>query len=107
DQPLYFLYEVYDPAAAPPAGTRAPSGVHLLTSIELLQGSAKVFETPLVEAHAINLPGRNAVGFQFTVPLTSLRDGLYTCQVNVIDDTGGTFSFPRTALLVRSAAATP
>jgi hypothetical protein len=74
----------------------------------LLQGTTKVFETPLVEAHAINVPGRGAVAFQFTVPLASLKDGLYTCQINVVDDTGGTFSFPRTALLVRSpAAATP
>jgi VWFA-related protein len=99
DQPLYFLYEVYDPATA-------PKGVHLLTSIELLQGTTKVFETPLVEAHAVNVPSRSAVAFQFTVPLTSLKDGLYTCQINVIDDTGGTFSFPRTALLVRSATTT-
>jgi len=102
DQSLYFLYEVYDPATAAPSGLRLAQGVHLLTSIELLQGTAKVFETPLVEAHAINIPGRDAVGFQFTVPLTSLKDGLYTCQINVIDDAGGTFSFPRTALLVRS-----
>jgi VWFA-related protein len=105
-QPLYFLYEVYDPATSAPAGSRLAPGVHLLTSIELLQGTAKVFETPLVEAHAINVPGRDAVAFQFTVPLTSLKDGLYTCQINVIDDTGGTFSFPRTALLVRGGTAT-
>jgi VWFA-related protein len=101
DQPLYFLYEVYDPATASTA--KLASGVHLLTSIELLQGTTKVFETPLVEAHAVNVPTRGAVAFQFTVPLTSLKDGLYTCQINVIDDTGGTFSFPRTALLVRSS----
>ena len=100
DQPLYFLYEVYDPAS----GTRSAAGVHLLTSIELLQGSTKIFETPMVEAHAITVPSRNAVAFQFAVPLTSLKDGLYTCQVNVIDDTGGTFTFPRSALLVRSPA---
>ena len=100
-QPLYFLYEVYDPATTAAAGTKLPAGVHLLTSIELLQGTTKVFETPLVEAHAINVPGRGAVAFEFTVPIDSLKDGLYICQINVIDDTGGTFSFPRTALLVR------
>jgi hypothetical protein len=27
--------------------------------------------------------------------------GLYTCQVNVVDDVGGTFAFPRIALYVR------
>jgi VWFA-related protein len=108
NQPLYFLYEVYDPASAASGGAKVPPGVHLLTSIELLQGGAEVFETPLVEAHAINEPRRDAVAFQFTVPLNSLKAGLYVCQINVIDDTGGRFSFPRTALLVRTpAAATP
>ncbi len=102
DQPLYFVYEVYDPAPAPGAGKPGGSSVHVLTNIELLQGSAKVFETPLVEARALNVPERNAVAFQFTVPLASLKAGLYTCQVNVIDDAGGTFSFPRLALLVRA-----
>jgi hypothetical protein len=43
------------------------------------------------------------VGFQFDVPLTELKAGLYTCQVNVIDDAGGSFSFPRTALLIKDA----
>jgi methylase of polypeptide subunit release factors len=27
--------------------------------------------------------------------------GLYTCQVNIVDDVGGTFAFPRVALYVR------
>ena len=101
DQSLYFLYEVYDPAHT---GAAKAGPVHLLTSIEFLRGTVKVFETPLVDARAVNIAGRNAVAFQFTVPLTSLKDGLYTCQVNVIDDAGGTFSFPRLAMLVRGAA---
>ena len=100
DQSLYFLYEVYDPAIT---GAKTP-GVHVLTSIEFLQGTTKVFETPLVESTAENVPGRGAIAFQFSVPLGSLKDGLYTCQVNVIDDAGGRFSFPRTALLVRGGA---
>jgi hypothetical protein len=35
------------------------------------------------------------------VPAGSLEPGLYTCQVNVIDDTAGTFAFPRFQLYVR------
>jgi len=34
-----------------------------------------------------------------------LKPGTYVCQVNVIDDAGGTFSFPRMALRVTPAAA--
>jgi len=35
------------------------------------------------------------------VPASSLKPGLYTCQINVIDDAAGTFSFPRLQLYVR------
>ena len=81
--------------------------MQVLTSIEFLQGTTKVFETPLVEANSLNVPGRGAVAFAFDIPLDKLTAGLYICQVNVIDDTGGSFSFPRQALLVRAAAPPP
>jgi VWFA-related protein len=114
DQHLYFLYEVYDPArqkaegaapAASPGLTRRPAGaVRVLTSIQFMSGGVKVYETPLVEANAINTPERGAVAFQFDVPLTQLKPGTYVVQVNVIDDAGGSFSFPRMALRVQSPA---
>ncbi len=114
DQPVYFFYEVYDPAKYPrpaPGDTTAAGKqagtMHVLTSIELLRGNVKVFESPLVDARVLNIPGRDAIAFAFTVPLTSLADGSYTCQVNVIDDAGGTFSFPRTPLEVRGGAPAP
>ncbi len=122
DQHLYFLYEVYDPAkqkdaaeqasssrlARSPGLTRRASGpVRVLTSIEFLSGGVKVYETPLVEADAINTPERDAVAFQFDVPLTQLKPGTYVCQINVIDDAGGSFSFPRMALRVQAGGAAP
>ena len=39
--------------------------------------------------------------FQFDVPAASLPPGLYTCQVNVVYDVAGTFTFPRMQLYVR------
>jgi VWFA-related protein len=116
DQHLYFLYEVYDPAKPPagaaPASAPVVSGlkrregkpVRVLTSIEFMSNGVKVYETPLVVANAINIPERDAVGFQFDVPLTQLKPGTYICQVNVIDDAGGSFSFPRLALRVQATA---
>ena len=113
DQHLYFLYEVYDPAkakgapepaASPGLSRRADGPVHLLTSIEFLTNGTKVYETPLVTADAINVPQRGAVAFQFDVPLAQLKPGTYICQVNVIDDAGGSFTFPRMALRVTAAA---
>jgi hypothetical protein len=122
DQHLFFLYEVYAPtkdkdntaqaAATPGLATKKDSGaVRVLTSIEFLLGGVKVYETPQVEANAINIPERDAVSFQFDVPLTGLKPGNYVCQVNVIDDAGGSFTFPRMALRIMPplapAAATP
>jgi VWFA-related protein len=113
DQHLYFLYEVYDPAkqkgspepASSPGLTRREGGpVRVLTSIEFLSGGVKVYETPLVEAKTINTPERGAVAFQFDVPLSQLKPGAYVCQINVIDDAGGSFSFPRMAMQVQPGA---
>ena len=114
DQHLYFLYEVYDPsrqkdapaqAASPGLGRRQSGPIRVLTSIEFLSGGAKVYETPLVEATAVNVPQRGAVAFQFDIPLTQLKPGTYVCQINVIDDAGGSFSFPRMAMMVTAAPA--
>jgi hypothetical protein len=74
----------------------------VLTSIEFLSGGVKVYETPLISADSVNVPDRDAVAFQFDVPLTQLKPGTYICQINVIDDAGGSFSFPRLALRVQS-----
>jgi hypothetical protein len=110
DQHLYLLYEIYDPVREKPA-EGAPKGsrdaISLLSSLELLQGSTKVYETPLVEARAINVEGRDAVAIELDVPLAGLKPGPYVCQLNVIDDAGGSFAFPRFAVLVRDAAAAP
>src|SRR6516225_11699542 len=70
DQKLYLQYEVYDPAKPKPdAGTPFSTGgkknahptVRILTSIEFLQGDAKVYETKPVVAEEITAPDRKAV----------------------------------------------
>jgi VWFA-related protein len=108
DQHLYLLYEIYapaheKPAADAPKGTKA--GISLLSSLELMQGSAKVYETPLVQARAINVEGRDAVAIELDVPLAALKPGQYLCQLNVIDDAAGSFAFPRFAVLVKPPVA--
>jgi VWFA-related protein len=107
DQHLYLLYEVYDPAREKaaenqPKGTKP--GISVLSSLELIQGSVKVYETPLVQAKATNVDGRDAVAVQLDVPLNGLKPGPYVCQLNVVDDAGGSFAFPRFAVLVREPA---
>jgi len=127
DQHLYLQYEVYDaakgknPAPAPassqnggqngttkdaPAPKAPKDSIRVFTSIEFLQGATKIYESKPVVANEVTAPDRKAVIFQMDVPLQTLKPGLYLCQVNVIDDVAGSFSFPRFPLLIREAVPT-
>jgi VWFA-related protein len=95
NQKMYFYYEVYEPQAS-------PGGSALVkTSLAFYRGTVKVFETPLVERSDLDAADRRAALFQFEVPANAFKPGLYTCQVNIIDDVAGRFAFPRLALYVR------
>src|SRR5579863_6749338 len=111
-QHLLLYYEVYDPtrqvATVAPRPAGSPStpdskpGIRLLSNVAFFQGRAKAYESSLVELTELNARERKAAVFQLDVPLASLKPGFYTCQVNVIDDAGGHFQFPRLALLIRA-----
>jgi VWFA-related protein len=124
DQHLYLQYEVYDAAkgknpvpgsanGAAAAAKDAPpvkiprDSVRVLTSIEFLQGGTKIYESKPVVANEVTAPERKAIVFQMDLSLQSLKPGLYVCQVNVIDDVAGSFSFPRFPVLIREAAPAP
>jgi VWFA-related protein len=123
DQHLYLQYEIYDPAKGKkPASSNANSGagetkspepkpskdaVRVLTSIEFLQNGAKVYESKPVVASELNAPDRKAVVFQIDLPLTSLKPGFYTCQINIIDDNSGNFAFPRWPILIKEPIVVP
>jgi VWFA-related protein len=134
DQHLYLQYEIYDaakgknaPAPASPganasastngeANGNAPANapqpkaprnpVRVLTSIEFLQGNAKIYESKQIVANDVTAPDRKAVIFQIDLPLQSLKPGFYTCQVNVVDDVAGNFAFPRWPILIKEPAPT-
>jgi VWFA-related protein len=95
DQKLYFYYEVYDP------GEANGSSPQLRTSLAFYRGKVKVFETPVVEKTTVDAPDRHAALFQFEVPASEFKPGLYTCQINIIDTVAGKFEFPRTLFVVR------
>jgi hypothetical protein len=124
DQHLYLHYEIYDaakgkiavgsPAKQAQSGNAATAGpapipqardsIHVLTSIEFLQGNVKVYESKQVAATEVTDPSRKAVVFQIDLPLQTLKPGFYVCQVNVIDDVSGNFAFPRWPILIKDAA---
>jgi hypothetical protein len=93
-QHLYFYYEVYDPSTE----NGSPK---LQTSLAFYRGKVNVMETPVVERTAVDVAARKAALFQFDVNAADFKPGLYTCQVNVIDEAGGKFAFPRLAFYVR------
>lgn len=113
-QHLFLVYEVYGPAKAKavvdPAGESsnrvAKGAINLLSTLELIQGSVKVFETPVVQSTLLNTPERNAVTIGFDVPLDNVKPGSYIGQVNVVDDAAGNFAFPRFAVLIREPSET-
>ena len=124
DQHLYLHYEIYDaakgkvsvavpakPAQVGNAATAVPApaaqtrdSIHVLTSIEFLQGNVKIYESKQVAATEVTDPSRKAVVFQIDLPLQTLKPGFYVCQVNVIDDVSGNFAFPRWPILIKDAA---
>jgi VWFA-related protein len=109
DQHLYVYYEVYDPEKARMEATaenslpKAKNPVRVISSIEFLQDDAKAFETPELEVRDLSSDRRAAV-FQIDVPLQKLRPGYYMCQLNIIDDASGTFTFPRFPILIKPEA---
>jgi VWFA-related protein len=110
DQKLFLQYEVYDAAKSKASEAtngasepKEPKGsVRVLTSIEFLQGESKVYETKPIVAHEMTAADRKAVIFQMEIPLQSLKPGFYTCQINVIDDVGGSYAFPRSLILIKA-----
>jgi hypothetical protein len=105
-QHLYLYYEVYDLARAGGSADQArveggSSQIRLMTNVAFFRGKVKTYETPLLETKELTAPGRSAAVFQLDVPLSNLKSGFYTCQVNVIDAVRDQFTFPRLALLVR------
>jgi len=94
NQKLYFYYEVYDPAA--------DNGMpQVRTSLAFYRGRVKVFETPIVGRTMLDAVDRHAAIFQFEVPDGSFKPGLYTCQVNIVDEVTSKFAFPRLEMYVR------
>ncbi|MBZ5557175.1 MAG: VWA domain-containing protein [Acidobacteriia bacterium] len=90
-QHLYFYYEVYEPAQP----------VKVMTSIAFFRGKVRAFETPVVQTTELGGSDKKTAVFQFDVPASSLPPGLYTCQINIVDDAAAAFTFPRFQLYVR------
>ena len=98
DQNLYITFDVYD-AAPDPANTRSR---RIAVGMSLFnQKGVKAFEAGPLKATEVASSRPNAVPVQLQVPLKGLAPGRYTCQINVVDEIGRKFAFPRTAMVVQ------
>ena len=105
-QNLHVYLEVYDPAAPP----NLPSNIHVAgvtADLALYQGGQKVLETQAVRAMRPDAKREGTVPLSLNAQTSGLKPGEYVCQVNVIDELGRKFAFPRTSLVVLPASAEP
>jgi VWFA-related protein len=102
DQNLYVYLEVYDSVANP--ANQMPG---VSASLSFYRGNAKAFQTDAIHVTQALAKRSHALPLEFQVPLENLPPGNYTCQVNVIDEYGRKFAFPRArvALLADPPAA--
>jgi len=94
DQNMYVYFEVYDPSAD------AQKAVNVAAEIDLMRGPRKILSSQPTDVTKLD-PSRPGVArFTFQIPLAKVPTGQYTAQVNVIDENGKKFAFPRDLIVV-------
>ncbi len=94
DQTLYVYFEVYDPSLD---DQKVPN---VYAAIELLQGARKVYTSRPVRVDKLATSRPGVAPFSFQIPLNRLQPGEYISQVDVIDELGQKFAFPRSSLVI-------
>jgi len=104
-QKLSVYLELYDPGvmqfpgAGQAQGQSQSAGITSVTAtVAFYQGDKKVLETPPVRVNRVNAKRQGVVPLRLQTLLKSLPAGQYICQVNVIDQLGHKFAFPRSSI---------
>ena len=100
DQSLYVYMEVYDPGLD---SAQKPSVAATLT---FYRGKTKSFESQPVRLDSFIPKRGQTLPIRFQAPLSQLAAGRYTCQINLIDETGHRFTFQRSEIVVLPAQKT-
>jgi VWFA-related protein len=96
-QNLYVTFDVYD-AQTEPADAQT---CRLKVRMSLFnRKGVKAFEVGPVDATHLAATRPGAVPVQIQVPLKDLAPGRYICQIDVIDQLGRKFAFPRAPLVI-------
>ncbi len=96
-QNLYVSFDVYDaqPDPADPKMRRVKVSMSLFNNKGL-----KAFEAGPLDMTQLAPTRPDAVPVQIQVPLQTLAPGRYICQINVVDQLGRKFAFPRAPLVI-------
>jgi hypothetical protein len=95
DQNLYVYLEVYDPGV-----DQAQMKPSVAATIAFYRGKTKTFESQPVRLDEFAAKRAQTLPIQLQAPLSQLAAGRYTCQVNIVDETGRKFGFARTEIVV-------
>jgi VWFA-related protein len=98
-QSVLVYVEVYDPTIPdflPERFRRA----NVAASLALYQGGKKTFETPAIRANQLSDTRAGTLPVWLQASVAGIQPGKYEAQVNLIDEFGRKFAFPRTALAV-------
>ena len=97
NQNLYVTFDVYDARPDP----QNPKARRVKVSMSLFnEKGAKAFEIGPLDETRMAGTRPETVPVKFQVPLKDLAPGRYTSQINIIDEVGRKFAFPRTPLVV-------
>ncbi len=102
-QSLRVYLELYDPAAPQNLPANLPANLHLAgvtADLALYLGGQKVLETAPVRVNRQDAKREGAIPLNLSAQTSGLKPGEYVCQVNVIDELGRKFAFPRTSLVI-------
>jgi VWFA-related protein len=92
DQDMFVFLEAYQPDAT--------STQPIVATVSFYRGKVKAFETdPLQVTDGLNAKSK-ALPVRFSVPLSKLAPGRYTCQVSVLDPAGQKFAFWRAPIVM-------
>jgi hypothetical protein len=98
NQSLFVNFDVYD--ALPDPANLKSRRIRVSMSLFNKKG-VKTFEVGPVEANQLSGTRPEAVPVQIEVPLKNITRGEYVCQLNVVDEVGRKFAFPRASIIVQ------
>jgi len=92
NQEMYIYLEAYEPAAT--------ATEPIIASVAFYRGKTKAFESaPLEVSQGLNDKSK-ALPVRFSLPLSKLQPGRYTCQVSVLNPTARKFAFWRAPMVL-------